>query len=209
MGFHREPAKDAPVIVAALGDSLSGGYALDGQYIDDPNASYPALVARRIGATQIGIVAIAGATIGTIASNLYQLPQVAGLLIVNAGTNDMVVVAAGVQPLDLVIADFDAMLAHSRLWMPKARVIVVGIRNVAAMNPDNVAGPHAIRKLLHPDRVHAASLAFNEHILALPETTAVDLANRTGTTSVELFPDAIHPSPLGVGWIADAVLEAM
>ena len=93
--------------------------------------------------------------------------------------------------------------------MPKARVIVVGIRNVAAMNPAHIPGPHAIRTLLNADKIHAASLAFNEHILALPETTPVDLANRAGTTSVELFPDAIHPSPLGVRWIADAVLKAL
>lgn len=197
------------MIVAALGDSLSGGYAYDGNYVDDANAAYPALVARQIGATQLGIVAIAGATIGTIAGNLYQLPVDTDLLIVNAGTNDMVVVAAEAQTLDDARAAFDAMLARSRAWMPQARVIVVGIRDVAAMDPARIAGPHAIRKLRHPDKVHAASLAFNRHILGLPDTTPVDLANRSGTDSIELFPDAIHPSALGVKWIAEAVLEAI
>jgi lysophospholipase L1-like esterase len=209
LGIHREPTKPPRVIVAALGDSLSGGYAIDGHYVDDANASYPALVAQQIGATQIGIVAIAGATIRTITGNLYQLPVDADLLIVNAGTNDMVVVAAGVQTLDEARAAFDAMLARSREWMPRARVIVVGIRDVAAMDPACIAGPHAIRKLRNPGNVRAASLAFNRHILGLPDTTPVDLASRAGADSIELFPDAIHPSPLGVTWIAAAVLEAI
>jgi lysophospholipase L1-like esterase len=197
------------VIVAALGDSLSGGYAYDGHYVDDANASYPALVAQRLGATQIGIVAIAGATIGTIAGNAHRLPADTDLLIVNAGTNDMVVVAADVQTLEDACAAFDTMLAQSRARMPGARIIVVGIRDVAAMDPARIAGPHAIRKLRNPDKVHAASAAFNEHILALPEITPVDLAGRAGADSIELFPDAIHPSPLGVAWIAEAVLAAI
>jgi hypothetical protein len=86
---------------------------------------------------------------------------------------------------------------------------VVGIRDVAAMDPARVSGPHWILKLRTPEKVHAAALAFNEHVLALPGTIPVDLAGRAGSDSVALFPDAIHPSPLGVRWIADAVLETL
>jgi lysophospholipase L1-like esterase len=197
------------VILAALGDSLSGGYAVDGQYLDDPNGSYPALVAQQIGATQIGIVAYPGATIETIADGIGRLPADTDLLLVNAGTNDMVVIAAGVRTLDQVRATFDAMLVASHTRMPKARIVVVGIRDVAAMDPAGVAGTHSIQRLRHPEKVHAASLAFNAHILAVPGTTPVDLAGRAGANSVALFPDAIHPSPLGVRWMADAVLEAV
>jgi hypothetical protein len=121
----------------------------------------------------------------------------------------MVVVAAGVLTIDRVLVAFDAMLAQTRAWMPKARVVVVGIRDVSAMDPAAVPGAHSIRPLRHPDEIHAAALAFNEHILALEGTTPVDLAGRAGADSLTLFPDAIHPSPLGVRWLADAVLEAV
>jgi lysophospholipase L1-like esterase len=197
------------VVVAALGDSLSGGYFIDGRYVDDPGASYPALVAQQVGATRLGIVGIAGAVIDTIVESIGALPAGADLLLVNAGTNDMVVVGDGLRTLEQICKNFDAMIALSRAWMPSARIVVVGIRDVAQMDPDRMAGPHAIRPLRNAVGMRAATRAFNEHILALPETTRVDLAGREGSESVTLFPDAIHPSPLGVKWIAQAVLEAL
>jgi lysophospholipase L1-like esterase len=197
------------VVVAALGDSLSGGSFIDGRYVDDPSASYPALVAERIHATRLGIVGIAGAVIQTIVESIGQLPRDADLLLVNAGTNDMVVVADGLDSLEQIRTNFDAMIALSRSWMPKARIVIVGLRDVACMDPDQMAGPHAIRRLRNAAEMHAAVRAFNEHILATPAATPVDLASREGSESVALFPDAIHPSPLGVRWIADAVLAAL
>ena len=197
------------MVVAALGDSLCGGYLIDGRYVDDANGSYPALVAQALGATQLGVVAIASAIIDTVADGIALLPPEADLLMMNAGTNDMVVVASEVRTLEAVVASFEGMLRRCRSWMPKARVVVVGLRNVAAMDPNHIAGPHSIRRLREPAKVGAAARAFNEHILTLPNITPVDLARRPGTDSVELFPDAIHPSPLGARWIADAVLEAL
>jgi len=197
------------VVVAALGDSLSGGYFIDGRYVDDPSASYPALVAQQIGATQLGIVGIAGAVIQTIVESIGRLPPDADLLLVNAGTNDMVVVADGLDTLAQICKNFDAMIELSRTWMPKARIIIVGLRDVARMDPDSIAKPHAIRRLRNTAGMRAATRAFNEHILVSPATTPVDLANREGSDSVVHFPDAIHPSPLGLRWIADAVLAAL
>ena len=197
------------MIVAALGDSLSGGYFIDGRYVDDPSAAYPAFVAQHIQAARLGIVGIAGAVIDTIVESIGQLPPDADLLLVNAGTNDMVVVGEGLRTLEQICKNFDAMIALSRAWMPAARIVVVGLRDVARMDPDRIACPHAIRPLRNAVGMREATRAFNEHILALPATTPVDLASREGSESVTLFPDAIHPSPLGVKWIAQAVLEGL
>ena len=197
------------MIVAALGDSLSGGYFAGGTYIHDPDASYPLLVAQHLGATQLGIVAIAGALIETIAESIPQLPPASDLLILNAGTNDMVHVASGLKDLAEVRDLFDGILRLSRGWMPQARIVIVGLRDVSAMDPEHIPGPHAIRRLVQPENFHASASAFNEHILTLPGTTPVELAHRTGSDAIELFPDAIHPSPLGVRWLADAVIEAL
>ncbi len=197
------------MIVAALGDSLCGGYFNAGDYVDDPNGSYPALVAQQIGATQLGVVSIRGAMIVTIAERIPHLPADADLLLVSAGTNDMVDVAWGVRTLAEVRENFDGMLRLSRSWMPNARIVVTGLRDVAAMDPDLLTGEHSVRRLRFPDKVHAATLAFNEHALGQPETTPIDLARRSGASSIELFPDAVHPSPLGVRWMADAVLEGL
>ena len=197
------------MIVAALGDSLTGGYLIDGKFVADPNGSYPALVAQRIGATQVGIVSLYGSRIDSIVENIGQLPIAADLLIVHAGTNDMIIIGEELRTLDEVFGDFQEMLVLARGWMPNARVIVAGLRDVAAMDPDRIPGPHAILKLRQPEKVAAATRAFNRRILTLPETTPVDLAGRPGTDSVELFPDAVHPSPRGVQWIAGAVLEAL
>jgi hypothetical protein len=150
------------------------------------------------------VAAIAGAATQHVNQGLDQifglLSPETSILILTTGTNDVFGAAKAVMNIEDSLAAFDNILARCRAHMPQARIVIVGLRDLT--------GPkHKIWK--DPVLFQTLVARVNEHILAQPGTTPVDLTHRPGHDSSEAFPDAVHPSLDGVRWYADAVLEAL
>jgi lysophospholipase L1-like esterase len=189
------------MILACLGDSLSCGYMLGLSFVEDPKGTFPVIVAQTFGATQISVVAIAGAEIDAIGTHITELPAAADVLIINVGTNDLWPVAEAQRPENLagVIVRWNAFYAAARAHMPHARVVIVGLRDYTVQESRG-ASDVPLRE---------ATARFNAHVLSRPDTLPVDLWAREGGYTVRTFPDGVHPSPYGAHWIADAVIAAL
>lgn len=80
-------------------------------------------------------------------------------------------------------------------------------------DPNNPRVAYKERFLDHPvaargPHLRDAIVTFNSHIFADQSATPADLANRRGAYDEVLFPDAIHPSRLGIAWLAQAVIDS-
>jgi lysophospholipase L1-like esterase len=185
------------VIITALGDSLSVGYNNDraGAFVTDPNGSYPAVLAKMLGANKLVLSAATGDTIGSV--DLSVIPLATDLLILNIGTNDLWYVAQGDTTLEVILEAWDAIYSGAILRAPNALTVVIGLRDNSWMRPN-----------LYPS-LRDLVPAFNRHIFAQKDIVPVSLDSRPGAYEFKYFPDSIHPSTEGVQWIAQAVIEAL
>ncbi len=188
------------MILSVIGDSICGGSLIDGVYREEPAYGYPAALARRIGATEVTVRHIAGGFTYELVALAGALPAATNLLIVNAGTNDIFAIENGTATLDLQTRAFDGLLAACRAHMPAARIAIVGLRTITETQRHSAA---------HAAGLRAAASALNDHYRSRPRTTFVDIAQRAGSGDPALFPDSIHPSPAGIAWLTDAIVETL
>jgi lysophospholipase L1-like esterase len=170
---------------------------VDRQFVVDDRAAYPAIVGRALGATELALAAHPGEAIAAVASRIVTLPAGADLLMINVGTNDLWTAGHDCDGED-VIERWEGLYTAARARMPRALVVVIGLRDYTVQ-----------QHRLSNDAIRAATELFNAHLLSRPGTIPVDLGQRPDAYTADHFPDSIHPSPAGARWIADAVIEAV
>jgi hypothetical protein len=174
--------------IVALGDSIT---ARSGSY-----AERAALAVDR----PLQNVAVSGA----VSSEIARQPMMAGAVtvIVNAGTNDVWYVARHPSALAARLAQYDSILAVVRRVAPNARLVIVTVRDLGAMGPQNGCSALALTWASHRWAEHQRAVA---HEL---DATVLDLGAPRYYMRRD-FPDRTHPSSIGSALLAAALVPLL
>jgi len=190
-----------PLNLAAIGDSISAGWldpaaanvagnaAIAALFHADAANSFVGVAGKLAGANSVTDLGIGGTTAAQMTSReIPHLPPATSVVIVEAGTND--VMSAAPQT-----ADLDALMAAVRAKVPRAKVVLITLRHFAR----------------YPS-TDADVVAWNAHIRSLAPSfgaTVVDLENDPQWYRSWERPDSLHPNLAGAAHLGAAVAAAV
>jgi len=203
----QHPTATAPRhgLVVGIGDSITWGAST----AEPPVTSYVAVAATMLGVAHVNL-ALDGAFTAAIAASVRRVAAHDALAVVNAGTNDVGVSCRAATPHAAVEAvrrrlpDADTLFAAIGERLPRARVIVVTVRDLGragAYYPD--APAESLTAAAHEWNARMRTLA------AQHGATLIDL-ERSAEWYVrdEWDPSGIHPLATGTLRLARAVTSA-
>jgi lysophospholipase L1-like esterase len=195
------PTAQPPVNLSAVGDSISAGWldpaaagvtevaATASFYHHDPANSFVGEAGRLAGANTVTNLGKSGSTAAQMAvEEVPNLPPATSVVILEAGTNDVLSPAPRT-------ADFDVLMAAVRAKVPRAKLVVITVRHLAR----------------YP-RTDAGVKTWDEHIRTLASSfgaTVVDLESDPQWYRASEWPDSIHPNLAGAGHLGAAVAAAV
>src|ERR1035441_5011775 len=189
------------VNLSAIGDSISAGWldpsaagvtgvaAIAPLYHHDPANSFVGVAGRLAGANSVTNLGTSGSTAAQMAvEEVPNLPPATSVVIIEAGTNDVLSPAPRT-------ADFDVLMAAVRAKVPRAKLVMITVRHLAR----------------YP-RTDAGVKTWDEHIRTLARSfgaTVVDLERDPQWYRASEWPDSIHPNLAGAGHLGAAVAAAI